>query len=140
MKIYGKPGILSGEISNPKVDILTLNDDYKNTYFNGEYSFIDRNEYLNIKKEIDDLKDYDLNIDENIHKLDEKYKNSELRYKFGNTLISRIKTIRLYNFLKTKGLSLKNNLLIALTYNTVLKIDEYNEIEKIVSTIVEGGK
>ena len=140
-KIYGnKPGILSGEISNPKVDIISLSDEYINTYFNGNYSMIDKNEYQNLKKEIDELKDYDLTTDEVIQKLDDKYKNGELRYKFNNVLISRTKTIRLYNFLKNKNLSLKDALLIALTYNTVLKNDEYSEIEKIVEKIVEGGK
>ena len=140
-KIYGnKPGILSGEISNPKVDIISLSDEYTNTYFNGNYSMIDKNEYQNLKKEIDELKDYDLTTDEVIQKLDNKYKNGELRYKFNNVLISRMKTIRLYNFLKNKNLSLKDALLIALTYNTVLKNDEYSEIEKIAEKVVEGGK
>ena len=139
-KIFGnKPGILSGEISNPKVDILTLPDDYKNTYFNGEYSFIDRSELENIKKEISELKEFDLTLDGNINKLDSSYKYGELRYKIGNILISRNKTIRIYNFLKNKNMSLKNALLVALTYNTVLKLTEYDEIKTVVEAIVEGG-
>ena len=139
-KIFGnKPGILSGEISNPKVDILTLPDDYKNTYFNGEYSFIDRSELENIKKEISELKEFDLTLDGNINKLDSSYKYGELRYKIGNILISRNKTIRIYNFLKNKNMSLKNALLVALTYNTVLKLAEYDEIKTVVEAIVEGG-
>lgn len=138
-KIYGKPGILSGEISNPKVDILTLSDDYKNTYFNGEYSFIDRSEFEKIKEEIFNLKKFDLTLDGNINKLDSSYKYDELRYKIGNVLISRIKTIRIYNFLKNKNMSLKNALLVALTYNAVLKINEYDEIKTVVEAIVEGG-
>ena len=138
-KIYGKPGILSGEISNPKVDILTLSDDYKNTYFNGEYSFIDRGEFEKTKEEIFNLKEFDLTLDGNINKLDSSYKYDELRYKIGNVLISRIKTIRIYNFLKNKNMSLKNALLVALTYNAVLKINEYDEIKTVVDAIVEGG-
>lgn len=138
-KIYGKPGILSGEISNPKVDILTLSDDYKNTYFNGEYSFIDRGEIEKTKEEIFNLKEFDLTLDGNINKLDSSYKYDELRYKIGNVLISRIKTIRIYNFLKSKNMSLKNALLVALTYNAVLKINEYDEIKTVVEAIVEGG-
>ena len=138
-KIYGKPGILSGEISNPKVDILTLSDDYKNTYFNGEYSFIDRGEFEKTKEEIFNLKEFDLTLDGNINKLDSSYKYDELRYKIGNVLISRIKTIRIYNFLKSKNMSLKNALLVALTYNAVLKINEYDEIKTVVEAIVEGG-
>lgn len=139
-KIYGnKPGILSGEISNPKVDVITLSDDYKNTYFNGIYSFIDRSEWEKIKQEIDNLKEFDLTMDGNINKLDSSYKLSELRYKIGDILISRIKTIRIYNFLKNKNMSLKNALLVAITYNTVLKLTEYDEIKTVVEAIVEGG-
>ena len=139
-KIYGnKPGILSGEISNPKVDVLTLPEDYKNQFFNGEYTFIDKNELATIKDEINNLKDYNLTLDENINKLDNSYKNSELRYKIGDILISRIKTIRVYNFLKNKNIPLKNALLVALTYNTVLKIEEYEQIKTVVDAIVEGG-
>ena len=139
-KIYGnKPGILSGEIANPKVDIINLSDDYKNKYFNGEYSFVDPNEYSNIKNEINNLKEYDLTLDGNINKLDSSYKFDELRYKIGNTLISRFKTIRVYNFLKNKNMSSKNALLVALTYNTVLKLEEYDEIKTVVEAIVEGG-
>ena len=139
-KIYGnKPGILSGEISNSKVDILTLPLEYKNSYFNGEYHFLDNNQYSELKKEIDELSDFDLTLDGNINKLDSAYKQGNLRYQFGNILVSRVKTIRLYNFLKTKNISLKNALLIALTYNTVLKMEEYDKIEKVVDNVVEGG-
>ena len=89
--------------------------------------------------EIANLKEFDLTLDGNINKLDSSYKSGDLRYKIGNILISRIKAIRIYNFLKNKNMSLKNALIVALTYNTVLKLEEYDEIKTIVDTIVEGG-
>lgn len=139
-KIFGnKPGILSGEISNPKVDILTLPEDYKNTYFNGNYEFIDSSEYNNLKNDIENLNEFDLTLDGNINKLDSSYKYDDLRYKIENILISRNKTIRIYNFLKNKNMSMKNALLVALTFNTVLKISEYDQIKTVVEAIVEGG-
>ena len=139
-KIFGnKPGILSGEISNPKVDILTLPEDYKNTYFNGNYGFIESSEYNNLKNDIENLNEFDLTLDGNINKLDSSYKYDDLRYKIENILISRNKTIRIYNFLKNKNMSMKNALLVALTFNTVLKISEYDQIKTVVEAIVEGG-
>lgn len=139
MKIYGsKPGILSGEISNPKVDTLKLDSNYVNTFFNSEYGFIDRSELEKIKLEIDNLSTFDMTLDGNINKLDNNYKQNELKYKIGDIIISRIKTIRIYNFLKSR-LSLHDALLIALTYNSVLKLDEYNNIDSIVTNIVNGG-
>ena len=140
IKIYGnKPGILSGEISNHKVDVLKLDDDYKKMYFNGEYGFVDRSELLKLKEDIDNDKSFDTTLDGNLNALDSKYKVSDLRYKFGNVLISRMKAIRIYNFLKNRNLSLRDALLIALTYNSVIKQNEYEEIEKVVNNITVGG-
>ena len=137
-KIYGnKPGILSGEITNPKVDIITLTPEYINSYFNSEYGFVDQSELMNLKNEINELKDFDMTYDGNINKLDSEYKQDDLRYKIGNVIISRIKTIRLYNVLKNK-LPLKDALLVALTYNSVLKNDEYQNIESVVNSIIGG--
>ena len=59
-------------------------------------------------------------------------------YKINSILISRIKTIRIYNFLRSKGIASKNALLIALTYNSVIKNDEYKMLEEVVNSL-EGG-
>lgn len=140
LKIYGsKPGILAGEIANPKVDLLVLPSDYKNLYFNNEYAFIDRSEMMNLDLEIKENKVFDTSVDELIEKLDSLYKISDLRYKINENLFSRIKTIRLYNFLKGKGLNLKNALIIALTYNTVIKKDEYETVMNIINALEIGG-
>ena len=134
-KIYGnKPGILSGEISNPKVDVIKLPTEYLNSYFNGEYSTIDKNELNN---EINNLKEFDMTLDESINLLDKKYKKDELRYQFDNVIISRIKTIRIYNYLKNK-LSIRDALIVALTYNSVLKNEEYESIVNIVNNTIGG--
>lgn len=140
MKIYGsKPGILAGEIANPKVDLLVLPPEYKNLYFNHEYSFYDRSEMLSLLNELKKDNSFDLTMDENLEKLDSKYKKDEFRYKIENILFSRIKTIRLYNILKKKGIDSKNALVIALTYNSVIKRDEFVNVENFVNNLVLGG-
>ena len=139
IKIYGnKPGVLSGEISNPKVDIIKLDSNYVSGYFNSNYDFINQSALEEIKTEINNTKSFDMTLDGNINKLDEKYKLSDLKYKMNNVIISRLKTIRVYNLLKNK-MSLHDALLIALTYNSVLKIEEYKNIENIVNNIINGG-
>ena len=138
-KIYGnKPGVLAGEITNPKVDVIKVTPEYLNNIYNLDYGFIDRSEIESLKKEINNLKVFDLTVDNVISKLDGSYMRDALRYVFDNVIISRIKTIRIYNFLKNK-LDPKSALLIALTYNSVLKTDEYSKIENVVNVIVGGG-
>lgn len=138
-KIYGsKPGILAGEIANPKVDILQIPEEYKNLYFDYNYSMVDVNEIKTLLEDIKNQEPTDISLDDTLLNLDKKYKESELRYKINSILISRIKTIRIYNFLRSKGIALKNALLIALTYNSVIKNDEYKMLEEVVNSL-EGG-
>ena len=138
-KIYGsKPGILAGEISNPKVDILQIPEEYKNLYFNFDYSMVDENELETLLDDINNQEPTDVSLDDTLLNFDKKYKESELRYKINNVLISRIKTIRIYNFLRSKGYTSKNALLIALTYHSVIKNDEYKMLEEVVNSL-EGG-
>ncbi|MGN1352649.1 MAG: hypothetical protein ACI4WF_01130 [Bacilli bacterium] len=140
LRIYGsKPGILAGEIANPKVDILTLPNEYINLYFDNEYEFIDRSDMEKLLIDIYNNHNIDLNMDEYLEKLDKLYKISDLRYKINNIYLSRIKTIRIYNYLKTRSIPVKEALIIALTYHSVIKRDEYEEIEKQITKLVEGG-
>ena len=46
-------------------------------------------------------------MDEYLEKLDKLYKISDLRYKINNIYLSRIKTIRIYNYLKTRSIHVK---------------------------------
>ena len=140
LRIYGsKPGILAGEIANPKVDILTLPNEYINLYFDNEYEFIDRSDMEKLLIDIYNNHNIDLNMDEYLEKLDKSYKTSELRYKINNIYLSRIKTIRIYNYLKNRNIPVKEALIVALTYHSVIKRDEYKEIEKQITKLVEGG-
>ena len=140
LRIYGsKPGILAGEIANPKVDILTLPNEYIDLYFDNEYEFIDRSDMEKLLIDIYNNHNIDLNMDEYLEKLDKLYKISDLRYKINNIYLSRIKTIRIYNYLKTRSIPVKEALIIALTYHSVIKKDEYKEIEKQITKLVEGG-
>jgi hypothetical protein len=139
-KIYGtKPGILSGEITNSKVDLLRIPNEYEATFFNGEYEFINHDDLLKLKYQIETNSIFDITLDEVLSKLDNLYKVNDLQYKFGNVLISRMKTIRLYNYLKRQNLSLNDTLVLALTYNSVLKIQEYQKIVEVVNNVVLGG-
>ena len=138
-KIYGKPGILSGEITNPRVDVLELPLDYKNLYFDNEYTFTNQSELDKFNEELSHKKDFDMTISENILKLDSKYKIDDLRYRINDLIFSRLKTIRLYNYFVTKNIPLKEAMLIALTYDRVIKRDEYLNLEREITTLLEGG-
>lgn len=140
LRIFGsKPGILAGEVANPKVDILVLPEEYKNLYFNYEYEFIDRSEMTNLLLDIKNSIDFNLEIDEYLEKLDNAYKINDLRYKINNLYFSRIKTIRVYNYLKTRNVLGVYALIIALTYQSVITKDEYKSIETLITKLVEGG-
>ncbi len=140
LRIFGsKPGILAGEVANPKVDILVLPEEYKNLYFNYEYEFIDRSEMTNLLLDIKNSQDFNLEIDEYLEKLDNVYKINDLRYKINNLYFSRIKTIRVYNYLKTRNVLGVYALIIALTYQSVITKDEYKSIETLITKLVEGG-
>ena len=140
LRIFGsKPGILAGEVANPKVDILVLPEEYKNSYFNYEYEFIDRSEMTNILKAIKNSIDFNLEMDEYLEKLDNSYKVNNLRYKINNLYFSRIKTIRIYNYLKSKNILTSYALIIALTYQSVITKEEYKSVETLITKLVEGG-
>ena len=86
-------------------------------------------------QEFKNLKEIDLRPSSIIETLDSKYKIDDLRYSINNLIFSRLKTISLYNFLTSKEIKEKDALLIALTYNSVIKKDEFANIEKTL----EGG-
>lgn len=139
-KIYGsKAGILSGEISNSKVNVLSLTDEYLDLYFNNDFNFIDRSELLELINEFKNLKNFDLAVSDVVVSLDSLYKVDDLRYQVNNILISRVKTIRLYNYLLKKGLDKKSALIIALTYNSVITKEEYNMILEAVNKLLGGN-
>ena len=139
-KIFGsKQGILSGEISNSKVDSLIVPIEYKNLYFDNEYSIIDKNKLSELMQELSARQEINMASSPAIETLDSKYKLDDLRYKIGDLTFSRMKTIRLYNFLIEKQVPASNALIVALTYNSVIKRDEYSKLESIISSIVEGG-
>ena len=71
--------------------------------------------------------------------MDNVYKINDLRYKINNLYFSRIKTIRVYNYLKTRNVLGVYALIIALTYQSVITKDEYKSIETLITKLVEGG-
>ena len=99
---------------------------------------VDENELETLLDDINNQEPTDISLDDTLLNFDKKYKESELRYKINNVLISRIKTIRIYNFLRSKGYTSKNALLISLTYHSVIKNDEYKMLEEVVNSL-EGG-
>lgn len=80
------------------------------------------------------------NETEFIKELDERYKENNYRYKINNSIISRMKVIRLYDALQeyNKMLSDENKLdendikFFAITYGTYIKKDTYEQIKKEV--------
>ena len=89
--------------------------------------------------DIKNSQDFNLEIDEYLEKLDNVYKINDLRYKINNLYFSRIKTIRVYNYLKTRNVLGVYALIIALTYQSVITKDEYKSIETLITKLVEGG-
>lgn len=81
-----------------------------------------------------------------IQELDENFKESNYKYRIDNSIISRLKVIRIYNFLtdynntlrEEEKLSEEDIRLFAITYNTYIKSDTYENIKNIARE--KGGR
>lgn len=135
-KIFGtKEKSLTGEITNLKVDVINMPDDYLRKFFNNEFDIIARdvvakyeemlktNEYIN--QEMDDL----------LRKLENNRRG--MRYVIEGINISRNKVIRNYNILVKNGVEKTIALLFALCNNLVITKEEYGKIKTFVNKM--GG-
>lgn len=134
-KVFGsKPGSLTGEITNLKVNTLDMNDIYLNSFFDNEFNGITNDEvreYVKLVHNSSNVGDYSDELD----KLKE-YRNG-LRYTIEGINISYNKVIRNYNILRSYGIDAKKALQFAVCYNLVITKDEYNRLNDLLDKI--GG-
>ena len=136
-KIFGtKENSLAGEITNLKVDILNIDDEYLRKYFNNEFDILSREELMEYEKLINDNENISMTLDEKLEAL-EKYR-SGLRYVIEGINISRNKLIRIYNILIENGMNKEKSLVYAACYNSVITKEEYQKIKDVLSNI--GGE
>ncbi len=134
-KVFGnKPGSLTGEITNLKVNAIDLTGDYLSKFFNNEFNDITRDEvreYVKLIHNSSNVGDYSDELD----KLS-SYHNG-LRYVIEGINVSYNKVHRIYNVLRSYGIDSKKALRFAVCYNLVITKDEYNKLNDILSKI--GG-
>ena len=134
-KVFGsKPGSLTGEITNLKVNTLDMNDIYLNSFFDNEFSGIANDEvreYVKLVHNSSNVGDYSDELD----KLNE-YRNG-LRYTIEGINVSYNKVVRNYNILRSYGIDTKKALQFAVCYNLVITKDEYNRLNDLLDKI--GG-
>lgn len=134
-KVFGnKPGSLTGEITNLKVNALDLNDEYLNTFFNNNFANISADEVREYIKLIHNSSNVG-NYDDELQKLD-SYRNG-LRYTIEGINISYNKVVRNYNVLRSYGIDSKKALQFAVCYNLIITKDEYNKLADLLDKI--GG-
>ena len=135
MKVFGnKPGSLTGEITNLKVNALDLNDEYLNSFFNNQFINITADEvreYVKLVQNSSNVGDYSDELD----KLN-GYRNG-LRYNIEGINVSYNKVARIYNILRSYGIDSKKALQFAVCYNLVITKDEYNKLNDLLDKI--GG-
>lgn len=136
-KIFGsKEKSLTGEITNLKVDILKMEDEYLRKYFNNEFDNLTHDEVEKYIELIKNNKDNNLKIDSTLESLD-KYKN-DLRYVFDGVNVSSNKLVRNYNTLIKNDVPVDKALVFAACYNSVITKDEYQKVKEALSNL--GGK
>ena len=134
-KVFGnKPGSLTGEITNLKVNALDLNDEYLNSFFNNQFTDITADEvreYVKLAHNSSNVGDYGDELDKF-----NSYRNG-LRYTFDGINVSYNKVVRNYNILRSYGVDSKKALHFAVCYNLVITKDEYNKLVDFIDKI--GG-
>jgi len=134
-KVFGnKPGSLTGEITNLKVNALDLNDEYLNSFFNNGFTDItpdEVREYVKLAHNSSNVGDYSDELD----KLNSYHVG--LRYVFDGINVSYNKVLRNYSILRSYGIEAKKALHFAVCYNLVITKDEYNKLINLLDSI--GG-
>ena len=134
-KVFGtKPGSLTGEITNLKVNALDISDDYMKKFFNNEFATLtgeEVREYTKLIHNSSNVGDYSDELD----KLN-AYRNG-LRYIIEGVNVSYNKVVRNYSILRSYGIDTKKALQFAVCYNLVITKDEYDKLNNLLETI--GG-
>lgn len=127
--------ILTGVISkeNDKTLDKMINPEILKTDFSDIENYNEILEYISQEEK----KGYSFEIshDETIDKIERQFKNTEITYKFNDTIISRYKTQRIYSLLKKHFPEYDNKtlLLFSLTYESILSEEEYENIKQYVT-------
>ena len=136
-KIFGaKENSLAGEITNLKVDVLNMDDEYLRNYFNNNFDIISDEEKMRYEELIREENNYSMELDDTLKELN-KYLNG-LRYNIDGVSISRNKLVRNYNTLVKNGVDRTNALIFAACYNSVITKEEYQKVKNALSNI--GGR
>lgn len=134
-KIFGsKPNSLSGEITNLKVNVLELDDNYRSSFFNNEFNGLtedETREYVKLVRNSSNVGNYS----DELEKLDSYRKG--LRYDFNGILVSYNKVFRNYNILRSYGIDSNKALHFAICYNLVITKDEYEKLRSLIEEL--GG-
>ena len=134
-KVFGsKPNSLTGEITNLKVNVLELDDNYRNSFFNNEFNGLTNEEvreYIKLIRNSSNVGNYS----DELEMLNE-YHNG-LRYNINGVLVSYNKVVRNYNILRSYGINKMKALHFAVCYNLVITKDEYNNLRSLLEEI--GG-
>ena len=135
-KIFGsKDNSLAGEITNLKVDVLNMPNNYIEGYFNNKYETITDKEYMEYVDLLNNNKNFIYDTDDLLTKLDH-YRDG-IVYDLNGIIISRNKVIRIYNTLVTNEVDKSKALLFAICYNAVINQEEYAKIKTIIGEL--GG-
>lgn len=136
-KIFGsKEKSLAGEITNLKVDVLNMPEDYLNSYFNNNFEEITSDEVTSYVDMVNKCDDYEVYNDEVIQALDNDYRQG-LRYLIEGNYVSRNKVLRNYSVLRNSGIDKTKAIIFAVCYNLVVTKDEYKAIKGKLTTL--GG-
>jgi len=136
-KMFGaKENSLAAEITNLKVDVLNISDEYLRTYFNNEFDDLSHEEELRYEKMLREEKEYSMELDEVLEALN-PYLNG-LRYNIEGVNISSNKLVRNYNILVKNGVDKVTALIYGACHNSVITKEEYQTVKNTLSNI--GGR
>lgn len=136
-KLFGaKENSLAAEITNLKVDVLNINDEYLRTYFNNEFDELSHEEELRYEKMLRDEKEYSMELDEVLESLNPYL--DDLRYNIEGVNISSNKLVRNYNILVKNGVDRTTALIYGACHNSVITKEEYQKVKNTLSNI--GGR
>ena len=134
-KVFGsKPGSLSGEITNLKVNALDISDDYMNKFFDNEFSSLtgeEVREYIKLIHNSSNVGDYSDELD-----ILNNYREG-LRYNIEGIIVSYNKVARNYSILRSYGMDRNKALQFAVCYNLVITKEEYDKLNDLLEKI--GG-
>lgn len=134
-KVFGsKPGSLTGEITNLRVNALDISSDYLNRFFNNDFANLTGDEVRECVRLIHESSNVG-NYRDELEILNPYQKG--LRYIIEGINISSNKVIRNYNILRSYGMDKQKSLEFAVCYNLVITKEEYDRLESKLEEI--GG-